>query len=60
MKERPINGNEQDWCSRRWRRVLCVFHNITGLGRAVKRAMNKRFRKRERQRLKIWIPEEHE
>lgn len=57
-KERPKNGNEQDWCSRYWRRLLCVFSNHTGLGRAVKRAMNKRFRKRARQTLRLWESDE--
>ena len=38
------SGDEQDWISRRWRRMLCVFHNRTGLGKKIKRAMNKRVR----------------
>jgi hypothetical protein len=49
MKKEPAkNGDEQDWCSRGWRRFLCVFHNNTGLGKAVKRRMNKRARQREK------------
>ena len=48
MRDRPepaINGDEQDWISTRWRRMLSVFSNSTGLGRAVKRAMAKRHRR---------------
>jgi hypothetical protein len=44
-REPAINGDEQDWTSR-WRRVLCVFANNTGLGKKVKRKMNKRERRR--------------
>jgi len=39
-----INGDEQDWTTR-WRKFLCVFNNHTGLGKKVKRAINKRARK---------------
>ena len=46
MKEKAINGDEQDWISKRWRHLLCVFKNITGLGKTVKRRMNKRSRRR--------------
>lgn len=45
-KELPRSGDEQDWVSRRWRRMLCVFKNRSGLGKRVKRAMNKRQRRR--------------
>ena len=44
-KEPTINGDEHDWCSG-WRRLLCVFENNTGLGKKVKRAMNRRARRR--------------
>jgi hypothetical protein len=47
-REPAINGDEQDWTSR-WRRVLCVFANNTGLGKKVKRAMNKRERRRAKE-----------
>lgn len=40
----PKNGDESDWCTG-WRKLLCVFKNTTGLGKFVKRRMNKRFRK---------------
>lgn len=45
-KEPAVNGDEQDWVSHRARRLLCVFSNWTGLGKKVKRAMNKRARRR--------------
>ncbi len=51
-KEKAITGDEIDWISKSWRRVLCVFKNRTGLGKKVKRAMNKRARRRIRQELK--------
>jgi len=44
-KEPAQNGDEHDWTSG-WRRLLCVFDNHTGLGKKVKRAMNKRSRKK--------------
>lgn len=47
-KEPPVNGDEADWCCKRWRWVLCAFKNTTGLGKKVKRAMNKRARRRSR------------
>ena len=46
MKKEPaINGDEHDWTTG-WRKLLKVFENNTGLGKAVKRAMNKRARRR--------------
>ena len=52
MRREPArSGDEQDWISRRWRRLLCVFSNNTGLGRSVKRAINKRARRRARDEL---------
>ena len=45
-KEPPRNGYEHDWCSRKWRRLLGVLQAHSGLGKSVKRAMNKRFRRR--------------
>lgn len=47
-REPARSGDEQDWVCKRWRRLLCVFKNNTGLGRAVKRALNKRQRRRAR------------
>lgn len=44
-REPAISGNEHDWTSR-WRHVLKVFNNFTGLGKKVKRKMNKRERRR--------------
>lgn len=52
QKEPTINGDEHDWCSG-WRRLLCVFVNNTGLGKKVKRAMNKRTRKRAKREIHI-------
>lgn len=40
----PRNYYEKSWCSH-WRKVMCLFSNNTGLGKFVKRRMNKRFRK---------------
>ena len=40
-----INGDERDWTTS-FRRLLCVFSNRTGLGKKVKRAMNKRARQK--------------
>jgi len=51
-REPAINGDEQDWVSRRWRRLLAVFSNRTGLGKAVKRAMAKRHRRRWREAIR--------
>jgi hypothetical protein len=59
-KERPINGDEEDWCSRRWRRLLRVFDNRTGLGKAVKRAMNRRARRKAKLDLNIENSDEQE
>lgn len=50
-KEPAINGDEQDWTSK-WRRLLGIFSNTTGLGKRVKRAMNKRARRRAKQEIK--------
>jgi len=49
-REPCISGDEQDWCSG-WRTVLKVFNNWTGLGKAVKRKMNKRARRRVKREL---------
>lgn len=38
------SNDEYDWVSRKWRYSLCVFKNTTGLGKKVKRALNKRAR----------------
>ena len=52
MKKEPAKaGDEYDWVTS-IRRHLCVFHNNTGLGKKIKRAMNKRFRKKGKQELK--------
>jgi len=50
-KELPNSGDEADWCSRWWRHALAVFRHHSGLGRAVKRRMNKRFRRRARREI---------
>ncbi len=47
-----ITGDEFDWTSRGWRRLLCVFKNHTGLGKKVKHAINGRARREERKRLR--------
>jgi len=52
VKKEPAKaGDEYDWVTS-IRRHLCVFHNNTGLGKKIKRAMNKRFRKKGKQELK--------
>lgn len=43
-KTSAINGDEHDWTTG-WRRWLCVFRNNTGIGKRIKRAMNKRCRR---------------
>lgn len=45
-KERPKDADEADWVAKNWRRALCLFRNNAGLGKKVKRRMNKRFRRR--------------
>jgi hypothetical protein len=50
MREPTINGDEHDWTTG-WRRLLCVFDNRTGLGKRVKRAINKRARRRAKREL---------
>jgi len=46
MRREPAkSGDEQDWTTG-WRRLLCVFKNRTGLGKKVKRAINKRARRK--------------
>lgn len=49
-REPAISGDEQDWVSG-WRHVLKVFDNWTGLGKQVKRKMNKRARRRTKREL---------
>ena len=52
MRREPTKGlNERDWISKRWRRILCSFHNRTGLGKRVKRAINKRARHRAKREI---------
>ena len=46
-----ISGDEHDWVTG-WRKLLCVFKNTTGLGKKVKRAMNKRTRQKVKQEIK--------
>jgi len=50
-KTPTINGNENDWTSC-WRKALCVFKNNSGLGKKVKRAMNKRERQQTKNEIK--------
>ena len=45
MKQKLKGGAEWDWVSKRWRRVLCYMQNHTGVGKKIKRGMNKRIRK---------------
>ncbi len=47
-----ISGDEFDWTAKRWRRLLCVFDNTTGLGKKVKRAINQRARRKAREELR--------
>lgn len=46
------SGDEQDWVCKAWRRVLCVFQNHTGLGKQVKRRINKRIRRKNKQEMR--------
>jgi hypothetical protein len=50
-KEPAKSGDEHDWTSRRMRQLLCVFSNWTGLGKKVKRRMNKRARRRAKEKV---------
>ena len=45
MKQKLKTAGEYDWVSKRWRRVLCYLQNSTGVGKKIKRGMNKRIRK---------------
>ena len=47
-----ITGDEYDWVSKNWRRALCVFKNTTGLGKKVKRAINRRTRRKNKQAIR--------
>ena len=47
-----ISGDEHDWTSKNWRRVLCVFSNRTGLGKKVKHALNRRARRKAREEIR--------
>ncbi len=49
-RERAISGDEQDWVSLGWRRVLCYLTR-PGRGKQVKRAMNRRSRQRHKQEM---------
>ena len=44
-RERAIDGDEQDWVCKGWRRVLCYTHR-PGAGRCVKRKMARRSRRK--------------
>lgn len=55
-KEPAKNGNEMDWTSG-WRWVLKVYDNWTGLGKQVKRAMNKRARRRAKMDVRKQVEE---
>ncbi len=55
-REPAINHDEQDWIYRPWRHVMCVFKNRTGLGKRVKRAINKRARRRAKREIKNHQP----
>ena len=45
MKQKLKQGAEWDWVSSFWRRHLCYLQNHTGIGKRIKRAMNKRIRR---------------
>lgn len=45
-----ITGDEYDWVGK-WRRILCVFKNTTGLGKKVKHAINRRARRKIRREI---------
>ena len=44
MKQK-LSGGEVDWVNKYWRRCLCYIQNSTGVGKKLKRSMNKRIRK---------------
>lgn len=44
VKQKLKNGSEYDWVSKSWRKVLCYLQNHTGVGKKIKRQMNKRIR----------------
>ena len=46
-RESMKGGDEFDAFTR-WRHLLCVFHNNTGLRKAMKRKFNKRVRRKAR------------
>lgn len=48
-KEPPRTGAEHDWTSR-WRRILCYCARA-GVGKSIKRGMNKRARQRAKREL---------
>ena len=45
MKQELKGGAEADWVDKRWRGVLCYLINSTGVGKKIKRGMNKRIRR---------------
>ena len=45
MKQKLKGSAEWDWVSKYWRSVLCYMQNHTGVGKRIKRGMNKRVRK---------------
>ena len=48
------DGDEQDYFSG-WRRILCVFHNNTKIGKKMKRKYNKRARREARNEVKTEV-----
>lgn len=51
-KEFPINGLEEDATSIWGRKYLCYINNCKGIKKYVKKTMNKRFRKRNKLKLR--------
>ena len=48
------NGGEMDAFSKGWVRLLCVFHNNTGIRKWWKSKYNKRIRKAAQKDLREW------
>ena len=48
-KEYPINGLEEDCTYVFGRKYLCYVRNISGIKKFVKRQMNRRFRRKQRE-----------
>ena len=50
-KEKKISGEEHDWTSRNWRRIICGFKRA-GRGKSIKQGMSRRARRLNRLELR--------